>query len=144
MNTMKKEGVPRQRTNRGEGGGRGTGGIGWHRVTSLEEGAVSRVSAHRARGWAFDENKNRKKKSPQSRHSESAAAREPYYIYSVISSAAPASLPTRRSLPASARELALRREDARAVVGRAVALRLEVGGGNHGVWATGQEEVGLN
>ena len=67
MNTMNKEGVPRQRTSRGEGGGRGTGGIGWHRVTTLEEGAVSRVSAHRARGWAFDENK----KTGKSRHSES-------------------------------------------------------------------------
>ena len=52
MNTMNKEGVPRQRTSRGEGGGRGTGGIGWHRVTTLEEGAVSRVSAHRDSGWA--------------------------------------------------------------------------------------------
>ena len=55
MNTMNKEGVPRQRTSRGEGGGRGTGGIGWHRVTTLEEGAVSRMSAHGGRGWASDQ-----------------------------------------------------------------------------------------
>ena len=54
LQKVNKEGVPRQRTSRGEGGegNRRVRVIGWHRVTSLEEGAVSRVSAHRARGWA--------------------------------------------------------------------------------------------
>ena len=33
----------------------GSGWIGWHRVTTLEEGAVSRVSAHQGRGRASDE-----------------------------------------------------------------------------------------
>ena len=34
---------------------RGPGWIGWHRVTTLEEGAVSRMSAHGGRGWASDQ-----------------------------------------------------------------------------------------
>jgi hypothetical protein len=41
MNSMNKEGVPRQRTSRGEGGGEREGDR-VARATTLEEGAVSR------------------------------------------------------------------------------------------------------